>query len=56
VKERREQWVRIAEKEGKALSAPGYLDTIQIVTPRLGSHGKGMEQLRVEIIGKLPAG
>lgn len=55
VKQRREHWVKVAEKEGCELSEPGYLETIQIVTPRLGSSGKGREQPRVEIIGKLPA-
>jgi hypothetical protein len=55
VKQRREHWIRVADKGGCELSAPGYLETIRIVTPRLASRGKGKEQPRVEIIGKLPA-
>ena len=53
VKQRREHWMEVAEKEGGELTPPGYLETIQIVTPRLA--GEGKEQPRVEIIGRLPA-
>jgi hypothetical protein len=53
VKKRREHWVRLAEMQGAAPEAFGYLGTIHIVTPR--ETAAVTDRPRIEIFGQLPA-
>jgi hypothetical protein len=56
VRKRREYWIQAAKKTGTQPDPFGYVQTIQIVTPRVAAIGSAQERLRVEIIGDLPAG
>jgi hypothetical protein len=54
VKTRREFWMDRAQKEGSELSPPGYLPTIQIVTPRQRATTTGAARPQIAIVGDLP--
>lgn len=55
VKKRREHWIKAATKEGSEPDAFGYVQTIQIVTPRAAAARGADERPQIEIIGDLPA-
>jgi hypothetical protein len=55
VRKRREHWIKAAKKDASEPDAYGYVQTIQIVTPRVTAIGSGRERPRVEIVGDLPA-
>jgi hypothetical protein len=55
VRKRREHWIKEAKKNAPAPAPYGYVQTIQIVTPRVTAAGSGQERPRIEIVGDVPA-
>jgi hypothetical protein len=56
VKKRRGYWVKAATKDGDAPAAFGYVQTVQIVTPRLAGARSGQDRPRIRIIEDPPPG
>jgi hypothetical protein len=54
VKKRREYWVKAAKEGGSAPEEFGYVQAVQVVTPRMAAKGAAQERPRVKIIGDLP--